>query len=123
MSEGDLKGYSPPPGDSSSAPNYGCQRRDQHYQPTLAILGRPRTIPKAHVRATPYFQRPSACLVWTRRLNNSCRSPLPGPGWANTGSVLLKSDDPAFGNLPIGTSGYVPAQTRQKRGGRHGANN
>ena len=34
MSEGDLKGYSPPPGDSSSAPNYGCQRRDQHYQPT-----------------------------------------------------------------------------------------
>ena len=26
--------YSPPPGHSSSAPSYGYQRRDQHYQPT-----------------------------------------------------------------------------------------
>ncbi len=27
-SQGDLNGYSPPPGDSSSAPSYGYERRD-----------------------------------------------------------------------------------------------
>ena len=60
---GDLKGYSPPPGDSSSDPNYGCQRRDQHYQP---LTGESRPPP---VRSPSQPRRPTI-LVGAR-----CRVP------------------------------------------------
>ena len=51
---GDLNKLLPSPrGDSSSAPSYGCQRRDQHYQPThRRHLAPPRTLPKP--ASTPY---------------------------------------------------------------------
>ena len=48
---GDLKGYSLPPGDSSSVPNYGCQRRDQHYQPLTGESRPPPYDPQASVDA------------------------------------------------------------------------
>ena len=53
----DLNSYSPPPRDSSSAPSYGYQRRDQHYQPTHRGESPARPIPQPHARLTPYFQR------------------------------------------------------------------
>ena len=52
---GDLKGYSPPPAGSSSAPSCGYQRRDQHYQRTHRWhSAAPRTTPKPDALATPF---------------------------------------------------------------------
>ena len=54
VSEGDLNSYFPPPGDPSSAPSYGYQRRDQHYQPTHRGPSAVRPYdPRAARRATP----------------------------------------------------------------------
>ena len=54
VSEGDLKGYSPPPGGSSLVPSYGYQRRDQHYQRTYRRhSATPRTTPSR----TPVLHR------------------------------------------------------------------
>ncbi len=74
-------------GISYSVPSYGYQRRDLYYQPTHRGHGRPPYHPRAARRratATAYFQNPSAGLVWTRRSNNSCRSPRHVPGRANS---------------------------------------
>ena len=91
---GDLKGYSPPPGDSSSAPSYGYQRRDQHYQPTHRGPSAARLYePRAARRSYTVFQDPSAGLVWVQEATACSRHEV-SPGF-NPTSGLVASGDPS----------------------------
>ena len=71
---GDLNSYSPPPGDSSSAPSCGCQRRDQTFSPLTGDSRPPPTVPKP-------ASTPRNLLLAPRRVPTSSRMqgrlPLP----------------------------------------------